>query len=113
MGSRKPNSRDHQSRSSEQPRDVAEARPNPQGQQKILKMPLRPDQRRVTSRNIAQNPSTVENRMNPSVATSAERNTAPDTDSMFNNADPQTRELVEQNNARNRSRLRSKKRKTA
>jgi hypothetical protein len=35
-----------------------------------------------------------------------EDNTALDSDSMFNEADPQARELVEENNARNRSRLR-------
>ena len=109
MATRKTNPR-NQSSKSEQPQHAADATPNPQGQQKIIEMPLRPDQRRVTQQNVAQNPSTVGNRMNPSVTVSPENAIEPDrqfddTDSMFNNADPQTRDLVEENNAPNRSRL--------
>ena len=106
MATRKSKSPD-QARSSEKSRDMADATPNPQSQQKVIEMPLRPDQRRFSSSNIAQNPSTVENRMDPSVATSMEDGGI-DTDSMFNNADPQTRELLEENNARNREHLKRK-----
>ena len=100
----------NQSSKSDQPQHTAEATPNPQGQQKVIEMPLRPDQRKVTQQNVAQNPSTVGNRMNPSVNISPENAVEPDplfqdTDSMFNNADPQTRDLLQENNARNRSHL--------
>jgi hypothetical protein len=106
MATRKSNSKG-EARKSEKPRHVADATPNPQSQQKIIEMPLRPDQRRFSSSNIAQNPSTVGNRMDPSVATSMEDNGI-DSDSMFNNADPQSRELLQENNARNREHLKRK-----
>jgi hypothetical protein len=100
----------NQSSKSDQPQHTADATPNPQGQQTVIEMPLRPDQRKVTQQNVAQNPSTVGNRMNPSVTVSPENVIEPDrqfddTDSMFNNADPQTRDLVEENNAPNRLHL--------
>lgn len=106
MATRKSSSKD-EARKSEQPRHVADATPNPQGQQKVIEMPLRPDQRRLSSSNIAQNPSTADNRMDPSIATSME-DSGIDSDSMFNNADPQSRELLEENNARNREHLKRK-----
>jgi predicted lipid-binding transport protein (Tim44 family) len=106
MATRKHNLREDESGKTEQQRHMADSTPNPQGQQKVIHMPRRSDQRKHTSQNIPQNPSTVGNRMDPSVTTSMEDNTALDSDSMFNEADPQARELVEENNARNRSRLR-------
>lgn len=106
MATRKTNPR-NQSKS-EQPQHATDATPNPQGQQKVIEMPLRPDQRRVTQQNVAQTPNTAGNRMNPSVNVSPENAVEPDplfkdTDSMFNNADPQTRDLLQENNAPNRS----------
>lgn len=106
MPTRKSKSRD-QARTSEKPRHMADATPNPQGQQKVIEMPLRPDQQRISSSNLAQNPSTRENRMDPSVATSMEDGGI-DTDSMFNSADPQARELLQENDARNRAHLKRK-----
>ena len=55
-------------------------------------MPLRTDHSAATRENVAQNPNTRDNQMNPSVAVLRED---PTDDSMFNNADPQTRELEE------------------
>jgi hypothetical protein len=104
MATRKSNSK-NQTREPEQPPHMAEATPNPQGQQKVVEMPLRPDQRKLTPYNVGQNPSTVENRMDPSVAVSMEDTSTVDTDSMFNSADWQARELLQENNARNRSHL--------
>jgi hypothetical protein len=52
------------------------------------------------SKNVAQNTSTTENRLNPSVTGAVEDAS---TDSMFNNADPQTSELLKKNNAKDRS----------
>ena len=106
MATRRSDSKD-QARRSERPWHMADATPNPQGRQKVIEMPLRPDQRKFSSSNIAQNPNIVENRMDPSVVTSIEGGGI-DTDSMFNNADPQARELLEENNARNRAHLKRK-----
>jgi hypothetical protein len=83
MANRKPQREDS-------PQQLAESSPNPHGEQrKVIEMPLRPDQRQHTKKNVAQSTSTVENRMNPSVATPAEAGTSMDSDSMFNSADPQ------------------------
>lgn len=71
--------------------NISETHPNPHGEQQVSEMPLQTDHRAVTQENIAQNPSTTENRMNPSVTGALED---PSSDSMFNLADPQTKELL-------------------
>jgi hypothetical protein len=50
---------------------------------------------------VAQTTSTIENRMNPSVTGDFED---PSGDSMFNNADPQTRELLKKASASTQNR---------
>ena len=67
-------------------RHITEAHPNPRGEQT--------DHRGTGNENVAQNPSTRENRLNPSVIGPLED---PTTDSMFNLADQQVRELLEEN----------------
>ena len=86
-------------RKSKKEEHITEAHPNPNGEQGIAEMPLRTDHGDVTRENVGQNSSTAENRLNPSVTGPLEDATD---DSMFNNADPQTRELV-------KSRQRTKK----
>jgi hypothetical protein len=78
---------------------INETHPNPHGEQKVAEMPIQTDHRTATPENIAQNTSTTENRMNPSVAGALED---PSSDSMFNNADPQTKELLEKNTTQDR-----------
>lgn len=78
-------------------KDITAANPNPHGEQKVAQMPLQTDQREMTRKNVARNPSTVENRLNPSVNGPLED---PTDDSMFNNADPQTRELLQKESKR-------------
>jgi len=73
---------------------IAETHPDPQGEQQVAEMPLQTDHRVATTENVAQNPSTQENRLNPSVTGALED---PTTDSMFNLVDAQTRELLEEN----------------
>lgn len=70
---------------------ITEAHPNPHGEQDVAEQPVQTDHSNVARGNVAQNSSTVENRMNPSVSGPLED---PTDDSMFNNADPQTRELL-------------------
>ncbi len=64
-----------------------ETQPNPHGEQQAGEMPVETGHRSSTDENVSRNPSTVENRMNPSVVQD------PSTDSMFNLADPQSKEL--------------------
>jgi hypothetical protein len=46
----------------------SESSPNPHGEQKVIEMPIRTDQKRETrSRNVAGTPSTAGGRLNPSV----------------------------------------------
>lgn len=72
---------------------MTEASPNPNSEQNIAETPVRTDQRDSTAaRNVAASPSTREGRLHPSVAESVGGGVA-DTDSMFNNADPQTNEI--------------------
>ncbi|HKE31608.1 MAG TPA: hypothetical protein VKD65_07775 [Candidatus Angelobacter sp.] len=80
--------------SSKTPKHITEVHPNPHGEQQISEMPLQTDHRGTGSENVAQNPSTRENRLNPSVIGPLED---PTTDSMFNLADQQVRELLEEN----------------
>jgi len=77
---------------SRRPQHITEAQPNPHGEQEIAEMPVQTDHGAVTRENVGQNTSTRDNRMNPSVNGPLED---PTTDSMFNLADPQTREIEE------------------
>lgn len=86
-------------------KDIQETHPNPHDEQS--------DQESSTAENVVQNPSTTENRTNPSVTGAVED---PSTDSMFNNADPQTSELLKKNTSKDRSPAKPKdnrRRKTA
>jgi hypothetical protein len=48
---------------------MSESSPNPHGENKVLEMPIRTDQRGETDgQNVAQNPNTIGGRLNPSVA---------------------------------------------
>jgi hypothetical protein len=48
---------------------MAEKRPTPHGESKVLEMPIKTDQRNDTrGKNVAQNPNTAGGKLNPSVA---------------------------------------------
>jgi hypothetical protein len=98
------------------PRHVMEEHANLHGEQKAAEMPVQTDHGAVTHENVGQNTSTEETRLNPSITGPLED---PTTDSMFNLADPQTRELAkgsastdESHRGMNKKRA-SKNRKTA
>ena len=78
--------------SSTHPQHLTEAHPNPHGQQEVAEMPGQTEHGAVTRENVGQNTSTQESHLNPSVTGPLED---PTTDSMFNSADPQTREIEE------------------
>ena len=80
---------------------ITESHPNPHGEQQVSEMPLQTDHREATTENVARTPSTLENQMSPSMNGPLED---PTTDSMFNLADRQTRELLGQDTGKNRSR---------
>jgi hypothetical protein len=80
---------------------MGESSPNPHGETRVIEMPIRTDHGKQQVANIAQSTSTVKNRMNPSViepisnASDSNTNVAGkslDSDSMYNNADPQGRD---------------------
>jgi hypothetical protein len=72
---------------------MSESSPNPHKEATVTEMPVRTDQSSETGgRNAAQTPSTRDGRLQPSVAEASEGGVA-DHDSMFNNADPQSRAL--------------------
>lgn len=67
----------------------AEATPNPHNEADVIEMPVRTDQSDQTGgRNVGRTPSTRDGRLDPSVAEGVAGGVA-DTDSMFNDADPQ------------------------
>jgi hypothetical protein len=71
---------------------MTEASPNPHNEQTIADSPVSTDQRDGTeSQNVGGSPSTREGRLHPSVGESV--GGVADTDSMFNEADPQAREI--------------------
>jgi hypothetical protein len=71
-----------------------EASPNPHNESNVIEMPVRTDQRQETDgENVAGTPSTREGRLHPSVGEGVGGGVA-DTDSMFNDADPQTEEIL-------------------
>jgi hypothetical protein len=65
---------------------IHEAHPNLPGELQAAENAQQPGHGRVTSESVPQNPSTVENRLNPSASLED-----PTDDSMFNLADPQAR----------------------
>jgi hypothetical protein len=73
---------------------MTEASPNPHNEAHVAEEPpVKTDQRDETSAiNIARTPSTREGRIHPSVGESVGGGVA-DTDSMFNDADPQAAEI--------------------
>jgi hypothetical protein len=71
-----------------------EASPNPHNESKVIEMPVRTDQREETGgENVAGTPNTREGVLHPSVGEGVGGGVA-DTDSMFNEADPQTAEIL-------------------
>lgn len=86
--------------STRNPRHITEAHPNPHGEQEVAEMPLQTDHGAATKENVAQNTSTRDNRLNPVVSGPLED---PTTDSMFNVADRQTKE-IEQSTGKDDSR---------
>ena len=85
---------------------ITEAHPNPHGEQDVAEMPLRTDHSDATRQNVAGTASTKENQMNPSVTGPLED---PTDDSMFNNADPQTRELLQRESRRHKKTPKNRK----
>jgi len=86
-------------------RHMAEGSPNPHNEADIIEMPISTDQSRHTAgQNVAQTPSTREGRVDPSVGESV--GGVADTDSMFNEADPQAAEKsgTQDKNRRNKTR---------
>jgi hypothetical protein len=72
----------------------AEASPNPHNENNVIEMPVRTDQsQEAGGENVAQTPSTREGVLHPSVGEGVGGGVA-DTDSMLNEADPQTEEIL-------------------
>ena len=81
--------------SQDQGGQLNEATPNPQGQTHVSDMPVRTDHGDATGgENVAQNTSTKDGVLNPSVAEHVSGNVR-ENDSMFNNADPQTAAILD------------------
>ena len=82
--------------SQDQGGQLNEASPNPQGQTHIAETPVRTDHSDATGGdNVAQSTSTRDGVLSPSVADHVSGNVR-ENDSMFNNADPQTAAILEQ-----------------
>jgi hypothetical protein len=95
---------------SQQDDGPTEASPNPHNETNVVEMPVRTDQREQTSgENVAQTPNTREGVLHPSVGEGIGGGVA-DTDSMFNEADPQTEEILSSGTRKRRG---TKKRKPA
>jgi hypothetical protein len=89
----------------------ADASPNPHNETNVIEMPVRTDQRdRTGSKNVGQTPSTRNGQIQPSVGEGVAGGVA-DTDSMFNDADPQTGDILSSGGrgSSKRSRQRTKK----
>ena len=86
-----------------QKKHITEVHPNPHGEQDVAEMPLQTDHGHVTRQNAGGSSSTAGNRLNPSVTSPLED---PTDDSMFNNADPQARELMRGTPRKKRSKQR-------
>ena len=89
MAEQKPN----QTGTSREKQGQAEASPNPHNEKNVVEMPVGTDQSDVTSGNVGQTPSTRDGRIHPSVGEGVGGGVA-DTDSMFNDADPQTADIL-------------------
>jgi len=87
---------------------ITEAHPRAHGEQDVAEMPLQTDHSNVTSENAGQNTSTRGNPTKPTVTGPLED---PTTDSMFNLADPQTREIeeIEEQSSSSREKTRKKR----
>jgi hypothetical protein len=82
--------------SQDQGGQLNEASPNPQGQTHMAQTPVRTDHSDATGGdNVAQSTSTRDGALNPSVADHVSGHVRQN-DSMFNNADPQTAAILEQ-----------------
>jgi hypothetical protein len=72
----------------------ADASPNPHNESNIIELPVRTDQGDATGGdNVGQSPSTRDGQIHPSVGEAVGGGVA-DTDSMFNDADPQTSDIL-------------------
>jgi hypothetical protein len=72
----------------------ADASPNPHNETNVVEMPVRTDQSDSKSGgNVGQTPSTRDGRIHPSVGEGVSGGVA-DTDSMFNDADPQAADIL-------------------
>lgn len=72
----------------------ADASPNPHNESNVVEMPVRTDQSDPThGGNVGQTPNTRDGRIHPSVGEGVGGGVA-DTDSMFNDADPQTSDIL-------------------
>jgi hypothetical protein len=75
---------------------LGEPTPNPQGQNEVAEMPVRTDHSEATGGfNVAQSTSTKDGTLNPSVADHVSGKVR-ENDSMFNDADPQTAAILEE-----------------
>jgi hypothetical protein len=82
--------------SQDQGGQLNEVSPNPQGQNEVSDAPVRTNHREATGgENVAQSTSTKGGTLNPSVADHVSGNVR-ENDSMFNNADPQTADILDQ-----------------
>jgi hypothetical protein len=82
--------------SQDQGGQLNEVSPNPQGQNEVSDVPVRTNHREAAGgENVAQSTSTKDGTLNPSVADHVSGNVRPN-DSMFNNADPQTAAILNQ-----------------
>lgn len=92
--------------SSELNEHINEAHPNPHSEQDVARTPIPTNHGTATHENAAQSTSTAENRLSPFVTLNVEDSSG---DSMFNNADPQTKEILKKDKAKqNRSHRRPK-----
>jgi hypothetical protein len=82
--------------SQDQGGQLNEVSPNPQGQSEVSESPVRTNHSEAAGgENVAQSTSTKDGRLNPSVADHVSGNVR-ENDSMFNNADPQTADILDQ-----------------
>jgi hypothetical protein len=90
MAEQKPN----QTQPSGEKEGQADASPNPHNESNVIEMRVRTDQSDVTGGgNVGQSPSTRDNQIHPSVGEGVGGGVA-DNDSMFNDADPQTADIL-------------------
>lgn len=83
--------------SSELNEHINEAHPNPHSEQDVARTPIPTNHGAATHENAAQSTSTAENRLSALAAPNVEDSSG---DSMFNNADPQTKEILKKDNAK-------------